>query len=124
MTIAYWCVLAAALLPYAFTGLAKFTGGKFNNKRPREWLDQLEGWRQRANWTQLNGFEAFPPFAAAVIVAHLLQAPQGTVDKLAMAFIGLRVLYGVCYLANWHWQRSLVWFASFGCVVALFVVAA
>lgn len=124
MTIAYWCVLVAAILPYAFTALAKFSGGKFNNKRPREFLDQLEGWRQRANWTQLNGFEAFPPFAAAVIIAHLAQAPQGTVDKLAIAFIALRVVYGVLYLANLHWQRSLVWTAGFACVVALFIVAA
>ncbi len=124
MTVACWCVLAAAVLPYAFTGLAKFTGGRFNNKRPREFLEQLEGWRKRAHWTQLNGFEAFPPFAAGVIIAQLAQAPQATVDKLALAFIGLRILHGAFYLADWHWQRSLAWFAGFGCVIALFIVAA
>ncbi|MCI0356108.1 MAG: MAPEG family protein, partial [Acidobacteria bacterium] len=107
-----------------FTGLAKFTGGRFNNRRPREFLDQLEGWRKRAHWTQLNGFEAFPPFAAAVIIAHVLKAPQATVDQLAIAYIVLRLAYGGLYLADVHWARSLVWFAGFGCVVGLFVAAA
>eukprot|EP01035_Chromulina_nebulosa_P035064 gene35064-47116_t len=50
--------------------MAKFgTGGKdFDNAAPRVMLAKLDGWRQRANWAQLNGFEAFPPFAAAVII--------------------------------------------------------
>lgn len=122
MTTAYWCVLIAALLPYAFTGLAK--SGRYNNRKPRDSLEQLEGWRKRAHWAQLNGFEAFAPFAAAVIIAQLAQAPQGTVDKLAIAFIALRLIYGAFYLADVHVARTLTWIAAFGCVVALFVVAA
>lgn len=125
MTIAYWCVLAAAVMPYVFTGIAKAGVQKvYNNKRPRESLDKMSGYQQRANWAQLNSFEAFPAFAAAVIIAHLAQAPQGMVDALALAFIGIRIVYGALYLANLHVQRSLVWTAGFACVVALFVVAA
>ena len=59
MTIAYWCVLAAAGLIYAATGLAK-GGGRMPtraNSSPREWLGKLEGWPQRANWAQQNGFK-------------------------------------------------------------------
>ena len=83
MTTAYWCVLIAAYLPIAWTGMAKFgAGGKdFDNAAPRAMLAKLDGWRQRANWAQLNGFEAFPPFAAAVIIAHLLAVPQARQER-------------------------------------------
>lgn len=124
MTIAFWCVLIAALMPFAFTGAAKFSGGRYNNYKPREWLDKLEGWQKRAHWVQLNSFEAFPIFAAGVIIAHIAGAPQATLDGLAMAFIALRVAYGLCYIFDKAAIRSLIWIAAMGCVVAMFVVAA
>lgn len=124
MTTAYWCVLAAALLPYAFTGLAKFTGPRYDNHAPREYLDRLVGWRKRAHWAQLNSFEAFPPFAAGVIVAHLAQAPQGTVDALAAAFVALRALYGALYILDRPWLRTAVWALALGCTIGLFLTAA
>jgi uncharacterized MAPEG superfamily protein len=124
MTIAYWCVLVAALLPFLFTSAAKFTGVRYNNKKPREFLDQLEGWRKRAHWVQVNSFEAFPAFAAAVIIAHQAGAAQGAIDGLAVAFIVLRVIYGLCYIFDKHVLRSTVWMVGMGCVVALFVVSA
>ncbi|MDP3295650.1 MAG: MAPEG family protein [Nevskia sp.] len=126
MTTAYWCVLIAAYLPIAWTGMAKFgAGGRdFDNAAPRAMLAKLDGWRQRANWAQLNGFEAFPPFAAAVIIAHLLAVPQVRIDLLAMTFIAARVVYGILYLANHPSLRSLAWMIATGCVVALFVSAA
>jgi len=126
MTAAYWCVLVAAYLPIAFTGLAKFgAGGRdFDNRAPRAMLARLDGWRARANWAQANGFEAFPPFAAAVIIAHLNAVPQARIDLLAVSFIGLRIVYGLFYIADQATLRSIVWIASVGCVVALFASAA
>lgn len=126
MTIAFWCVLAAAYLPLAWTALAKFGGGgrDFDNAKPRDYLDATTGWRRRAHWAQLNGFEAFPPFAAAVLIAHYAQAPQARVDLLAGAFIAARIVYGLMYLADRAALRSLAWFAATACVVGLFVVAA
>jgi uncharacterized MAPEG superfamily protein len=125
MTIAFWCVLAAAVLPYIFTGVAKAGGGKYNNKSPREFLDKQEGYRKRANFAQLNSFEAFPAFAAAVVIAHIAgNASQGMMDGLAMGFIAARVAYGLCYIFDLATLRSLVWTAGFGCIVALFVVSA
>lgn len=123
MTIAYWCVLAAALLPYVFTILAK-SGGRYNNYAPREYLAKQEGIYQRANWVQMNSFEAFPAFAAAVIIAHLAGAAQNTLDTLAVVFIICRVLYGLAYLANKASLRSVVWMAGLACVVGLFAIAA
>lgn len=123
MTIAYWCVLAAAVFPYAFTIFAK-SAGRYNNHAPRDYLAKLEGVHKRANWVQMNSFEAFPPFAAAVIIAHLAQANQNTVDMLAVAFLVCRTLYGIAYLADQAALRSVIWFAGLGCVVGLFVSAA
>lgn len=120
MTIAFWCVLIAGLLPYVATVTAK-AGAKFDNHHPRDWLAKQEGYRRRANAAQANSFEAFPLFAAAVIVAHLTQAPQSRVDLLAMAFIAARVLYLICYLADWASLRSIAWLGGIACVVAIFV---
>jgi uncharacterized MAPEG superfamily protein len=111
-------------MPYLFVGIAKFSGARYNNREPRAWEARLAGLPARANAAHLNSFEAFPLFAAAVIVAQLAQAPQARVDQLALAFIALRVGYGVCYLAGWHWLRSLVWLLAFACCVMLFVTAA
>jgi uncharacterized MAPEG superfamily protein len=126
MTIALWCVLAAALLPYLGTLGAK-AGGRMPtraNQSPREWLDKLEGWPKRAHWYQQNSFEAFPAFAAAVIVAQMLHAPQPRLDMLALAFIAFRLLHFAFYLANIAPMRSLVWMGGMACVIWLFVLGA
>ena len=126
MTIAYWCVLAAGALIYAATGLAK-AGGRMPpraNHTPRDWLEQLEGWPKLAHWAQLNSFEAFPLFAAAVVVAELAHAPQQRIDLLALAFIGCRVLYLLLYLADQAWLRTTAWTAGMVCVVLLFFAGA
>ena len=70
MTTAYWCVLAAALVPYFTVAVAK-SKGDFDNAAPRDWLARQEGFRKRALWAHQNAFEAFGPFAAAVIIAQL-----------------------------------------------------
>ena len=126
MTTAYWSVLMAAYLPIIWTAAAKFTGGDFKdaeNRSPRDFLETLTGWRKRAHWAQLNGFEAFPPFAAAVIIAHQQHAPQTTIDLLAVAFVALRVLHGVFYIGDLGYPRSITWFGAVGCVIALFAIS-
>jgi uncharacterized MAPEG superfamily protein len=123
MTFAYWCVLVAALLPYLTIAASKVRPD-FDNARPREWEERLDGWRKRLYWAHLNGFEAFAPFAAGVIIAHLAGAPQGRIDVLAGVFVAARVAYAVCYYADKPALRSLVWIAGLGCVIGLFVVAA
>lgn len=121
MTIAYWCVLVAALMPYVATSIAKAGGERYSNRNPRVWLARQEGVRARANAAQQNGFEAFPFFAAAVIVAHLTQAPQDRIDALAVIFVAARVAYVICYVADWHLARSLVWTIGIVATITLFV---
>lgn len=123
MTTAYWCVLAAALLPYFTVVLSKARPG-FDNRAPRPWLEQLDGWRKRAYWAHQNGFEAFPAFAAAVVIAHLAQAPQGRIDVLALVFVAARIAYVAAYVADAAHLRSLVWSVGFLSMVGLFVAAA
>lgn len=122
MTVSYWCVLVAALLPLVWAGVAKSKTG-YDNRAPRAWLGALEGWRQRADWAQANAWEAFAPFAAAVIIAHLAGAPQGTIDGLALAFIAARVAHGLLYVADRAMLRSIAWTIGFACIVGLFIAA-
>lgn len=127
MTLAYWMVLAAAFVPYIGTGYAKFADGgakTYDNHAPRTQVDSLPPQRRRAYWAQLNGFEAFPPFAAGVIVAHLAGGPQAWIDALAASFVALRVIYTVLYIHDKPTARSVVWAAGLLCVVGLFVAAA
>lgn len=124
MTLALWCVLIAALLPYLATTIAKSSGPRYNNRDPRKWLERQEGLSKRADNAQKNGFEALPFFAAAVIVAQMLNAPQERVDALAVIFIVARVTYLVCYLADWHWARSVAWLVGLVACIAIFVLGA
>jgi uncharacterized MAPEG superfamily protein len=119
-------ILVAALLPYLATGYFKFAAGggrTYNNHAPRAQVDQLPPARRRAYWAQLNGFEAFPPFAAGVILAQLAGAPQGWINGLATVFIALRVAYTFLYIHDRSTLRSLVWVVGFACMIGLFVVA-
>lgn len=116
-TIAYWCVLVAALLPVVSAGLAK--SGGFDNGNPRPSLAGLAGWRARANAAQANAFENLPFFIGAVVIAHQLGAPQGRVDLLAVGYIVVRIAYLGCYVAGWASVRSLVYFLAFALNVAI-----
>lgn len=119
-TVAYWCVLVAALLPYACAYLAKSGGfgkprskGGYDNHEPRAWLARLTDWRARANAAQANSFEALPFFIGAVIIAHQLQAPQTRLDILAVLFVTLRIIYMAMYVAGLPTMRSAMWAAAF-----------
>ena len=124
MTVAFWCVLVAGFLPYFGTLTAKIGGERFDNSNPRDWLDAQSGFRKRANAAQHNSFEAFPFFAAAVIIAHVAGAPQGRIDLFAVMFILARLFYIAFYVADMATLRSLAWFVGIGSVVALFLAVA
>lgn len=123
MPFSLWSILIAALLPLVWALLAK-AGAPYDNHRPREVLARAQGYRLRANWAQQNAWEAFAPFAAAVIVAFLMRVPQPHADLAAAIFLAARVLHGVCYLRDMATARSLCWLAGFAAVVYLFVAGA
>jgi uncharacterized MAPEG superfamily protein len=115
-TIAYWCVLVAALLPIVCAGIAKWgtfsrprREGGYDNQNPRDWLARQQDWRARANAAQTNSFEGLPFFIGAVVIAHQLGAAQGRLDILAFVYIVLRMLFIMMYVANLANIRSIVW---------------
>jgi len=107
MTIAFYCVLVAGLLPYAVFGPAS---AKLDIHLPRRLVGGLEGLPARAYGAHLNHFEAFPFFAAAVIIAHLQVGASPLINALAVAFIVVRLIYTFAYLGGRQPIRS----AAFG----------
>ena len=115
-SVAYWCVLVAALLPIVCAGIAKWgmfgkprRDGGYDNADPRAWLARQTDWRARANAAQANSFEALPFFIGAVIIAQQLGANQARVDVLAILYILLRLLYIMMYVAGIPTVRSAIW---------------
>ncbi|EJL09256.1 MAPEG family protein [Pseudomonas chlororaphis] len=127
MTVAFWCVLIAIFLPYLCNSIAKFSGGDFGlrqNHDPRAYLETLEGFARRAQAAQLNSFEVTPAFAAGVIIAHIANVAElVTIDVLAVLFITSRLLYIICYLADWAILRSLVWLVGVALIASFFFVS-
>lgn len=125
MSIAYWCILIAAVLPYVWTAVGKSAVRGYDNRDPRGWIAKQTHPRvQRGNAAHLNAFEAFPAFAAAVLMAQFAGVDPGRVSMLAVAFVVLRVLHGLSYLADRDTLRSLSWLLGIVCVLALMVQAA
>lgn len=124
MSIAYCCILIAALLPYVWVAFAKTGAPGYNNKDPRGWVARQDSYRVRnAHAAHLNAFEAFAPFAAAVLMAQLAGVSPALIAKLSIAFVVARVLHGVFYLGAFAVMRSLAWLAGMACVIALMVLA-
>ena len=104
MTFAYWCVLiAAAMMPLVWVGIAKSGVCRtttMTGRAPR-W-PSAEGRAQRAHWAEQNALEAFPPFAAGVIIAHLTggAAQLTTINVLAGVFIAARMVHGLAYVSD------------------------
>lgn len=127
MTVALWCILIVMILPPLCALIAKLSSGRFgmqDNHDPRAFLDTLSGLPRRAHAAQQNSYEAFPAFAAAVLVADIVgNAEQVTQDVLGVMYITSRLLFIICYLADWAILRSIVWFAGLALIVAFFVVS-
>ena len=121
MTLALWAILVAAVLPMLTVGLAKFGGPGYDNSAPRRSLEGLTGWRARADWAHRNHYEAFGPFAAGVLTAQLVHAPQGLVNWLACGFIVARLAYTGAYVMDLPSLRSVLFALGFACVVGLFM---
>ena len=128
-TVAFWCVLVAALLPLGCALLAKSGNlgksrrdGGFDNHDPRAWMARQTDWRARANAAQANSFEALPFFIGAVIIAHLLGAGQTLLDMLALLYIMLRIFYVMMYVADMPTARSAVWACGFLVNIAILFI--
>ena len=119
-----YLIIIACLLPYVFTVVAKMAGGfkSEDNQNPREFLAKTTGLAARANAVQQNSFESLPLFVAAVLMAEYMVIPQVVVMMFGIAYIVLRIAYGICYLANWATLRSIVWILSLLCPICILLM--
>ena len=119
-----YLILIACLLPYVFAMIPKKTAGfkAKDNQHPRDFLAKTTGLAARANAAQQNSFESLPLFIAAILMAEYMVISQTVIMTFGMAYIVLRILYGICYLANWATLRSIVWLLSLLCPILLLVL--
>lgn len=119
-----YLILIACLLPYVFAMIAKKTAGfkAKDNQHPRDFLAKTTGLAARANAAQQNSFENLPLFIAAILMAEYMVISQTVIMTFGIAYIVLRILYGICYLANWATLRSIVWLLSLLCPILLLIL--
>jgi uncharacterized MAPEG superfamily protein len=121
MTIAEYCVFAAVALYLLTIVPIKWMGFReYDNSRPRDPAFYEDAIRARALGAHQNGIEAFPFFAAAVLLAQFRGAPQNLINELAMLFLIVRVAYVLTYIGNRPRLRSILWSLGFVINVAIF----
>lgn len=119
-----YLILIACLLPYVFTIIAKASSGfkAADNQNPREFLAKTTGLAARANAVQQNSFESLPLFIAAILMAEYMVVSQHLIMMLGIAYIVLRIIYGICYLANISALRTIIWALSLACPIILLLL--
>lgn len=123
MTIALWCILIAGLLPLVAGVYAKISTPGYDNDNPRRFMSDLEGEGARANAAMQNGFEGFPLFAAAVLVAAVQQVDTAMVNIFAVTYVLTRLAYTFAYIKGLGNARSAIWFIGLICIIGIFVTA-
>src|SRR6202453_4525311 len=110
MTSAEWCVFGALMLCLLTIAPVKWIGFRhFDNAKPRDPAFFDDPLRARALGAHLNGIEAFPFFATAVLLAEFRHLSQNRIDGLATAFVVIRLLFVFAYLSNRSTIRTLLW---------------
>lgn len=132
-------VVIAAVLPFlphlvkAFIAHGKLPKG-YDLRNPRASVaaaaDNTETGRliSRLQGAHQNGLEAFPMFAAAVLMAHAAGVPTERASLAATLFIyarlGYTVVYGLNTNARLAYLRSTLWMVGVGCTLWLSTSAA
>ena len=121
MTAAEWCIFATVMLYLLTIAPVKWIGfRRYNNSKPRDPAFYDDPLRARALGAHQNGIEAFPFFAAAVLLAEFRAAPQNLVNELAVLFLIVRVAYVFTYLGDRPRLRSILWTIGFAINIAIF----
>jgi uncharacterized MAPEG superfamily protein len=124
MTIAELCIFATVALYLLTIVSAKWTGRGYDNANPRDPDFYKDPIRSRALAAHQNGIEAFPFFAAAVLLAEFRECPQRLIDELAVLFLIVRIAYVFTYLGNRPRLRSILWNLGFAINIAIFFMPA
>jgi uncharacterized MAPEG superfamily protein len=125
MTIAEWCVFGTVMLYLLTIVPIKWIGfRRYDNARPRDPAFYDEPLRARALGAHQNGIEAFPFFAAAVLLAEFRVAPQNLINELAVLFLIVRMAYVLTYIGDRPRLRSILWNLGFALNIAIFFLPA
>jgi uncharacterized MAPEG superfamily protein len=121
MTVAEYCIFACvAIYLLTIVSVKKLGSGQYDNSKPRDPAFYEDALRARALGAHQNGIEAFPFFAAAVLLAEFRAAPQNLINELAVLFVIVRIAYVFTYLGNRPRLRSILWNLGFVINVAIF----
>jgi uncharacterized MAPEG superfamily protein len=125
MTVAEWAVFGALILYLLTIAPIKWAGfRRFDNARPRDPAFYEDPLAARALGAHLNGIEAFPFFAIAVLLAEFRTGPQRLIDELSVLFLIVRIAYVFTYLGNRPTLRSILWAIGFAINLAIFFMPA
>jgi uncharacterized MAPEG superfamily protein len=125
MTVAEWCVFGTLMLYLVTIVSAKWISFRqFDNSRPRDPAFYHDPIRARALGAHQNGIEAFPFFAAAILLAEFRSAPQNLINELAVLFLIVRIAYVLTYIGNRPRLRSILWNIGFTINIAIFFLPA
>jgi uncharacterized MAPEG superfamily protein len=125
MTLAEWCVFAIVMLYLLSIAPIKWMRvGAFDNSKPRDPAFYQDPIAARSLGAHQNGIEAFPFFAAAVLLAEFRACPQNLINELAVLFVVVRIAYVFTYLGNRPTLRSILWSLGFGINIAIFFLPA
>jgi uncharacterized MAPEG superfamily protein len=121
MTLAEWCVFASVMLYLLTIAPVKWINAKqYDNARPRDPGFYLDDIRARALGAHQNSIEAFPFFAAAVLLAEFRGAPQNLINELSVLFVIVRAAYVLTYVGDRPSLRSILWALGFLITAAIF----
>jgi uncharacterized MAPEG superfamily protein len=125
MTVAEWCIFASLMLTLLSIASVKwFRFGRFDNSKPRDPAFYESPFAARALGAHQNGIEAFPFFAAAILLAEFRACPQNLINELAVLFVIVRIAYVFTYIGNRPTLRSILWSIGFAINLAIFFLPA
>jgi uncharacterized MAPEG superfamily protein len=118
--LAFTAILTAALwIPYIICQV--MTNGPLE---PPNYVDPTKRpvplWGKRADRTYLNAVEAFAPFAALVLVAHVSGKADAMTAFWATCFFWLRLAHAAVYLLGIPYVRTVIFTLGFVAVAGIF----
>jgi uncharacterized MAPEG superfamily protein len=115
------------MFPYIWfavaTPLRKAEFGTADNDHPRLQEAKQTGRGARAMGAHANSFEALAVWAPAVLAAHATNPESTLAPKLAIAWMAVRLLHGIVYIAGIAGVRTLLFAAGMICSTLMYLVA-
>jgi len=121
LTYLAWTALLTAVLWIPYISGQVLTNGLLTPKNYRDpTAREVPLWGQRANRAHINAVEAFAPFAALVLVAHVGGVSNEATAMWAALFFWARLAHAVIYILGIPFLRTIIFTVGFVAVVGLF----